>query len=193
MRHHFIVVFNDDHGDNVVLPRVTVTNMPIGDANILMQFGLTLGDSPFVYFPDDDNSLPCHLDELLALIQDSPIDAAFGAPETVSPRGIMIEQFPRIQAGKFIVDALAGQALLPSYALPLAALFSRRMVERVHVDDGRSYHGGNGLPFNVQLMNADVLITALPSMGRRVRLHKDNDNGIIAPLPVSELASDIRI
>ncbi|WP_374834467.1 hypothetical protein [Paenochrobactrum pullorum] len=206
MRHHFIVIFDDDHGDNVkallrwieqaretmVLPRVTVTNMPAGDANILRQFGLALGDSPFVYFQDDDDPLPCHLDERIALMHDSPVDAVFGATETVTSRGIVVEQFPRIHDDSFTVDVLAGQAMFPSYGHPLAALFSRKMLERVPIDDGRSYHGGNGLPFNVRLMNAGVIITALPTVCRRVRLHTDNDNGIIERISAAELASDIR-
>lgn len=58
-----------------------------------------LGDSPFVYFQDDDDPLPCHLDE-------------------------------------------------------------RKMLERVPVDDGRSYHVGNGLPFNVRAFH-DVIAKKL--------------------------------
>lgn len=206
MRHHFIVVFDDDHEDNVqallrwldkaretmVLPRVSATNAPMGRPDMLRQLGLTIGSNPYVYFQDDDDPLPLHLEERMAMMEHGHLDAVFGATETITERGVTVEQFPRIVHGRFVSDVLAGQAMFPSYGHPLAALFTRKVLNRVPIYDGRHYHNGNALPFNVRFMNSGVIITSLPDICRRVRLHSDNDTGILGTRAAIELASDIR-
>ena len=206
MRHHFIVVFDDDHEDNVqallrwldraretmVLPRVSATNAPAGSPDILRQIGLSIGSNPYVYFQDDDDPLPLHLDRRMAMMEHGHLDAVFGATETITERGVTVEQFPRIVNGRFVSDVLAGQAVFPSYGHPLAALFTRKVLNRVPIYDGRHYHNGSALPFNVRFMNTGVIITSLPDICRRVRLHADNDSGILGPVPAMELAADIR-
>ncbi|MCO7728729.1 hypothetical protein NJB93_19290 [Brucella intermedia] len=206
MRHHFIVVFDDDHEDNVqallrwldraretmVLPRVSATNAPAGSPDILRQIGLSIGSNPYVYFQDDDDPLPLHLDRRMAMMEHGHLDAVFGATETITERGVTVEQFPRIVNGRFVSDVLAGQAVFPSYGHPLAALFTRKVLNRVPIYDGRHYHNGNALPFNVRFMNTGVIITSLPDVCRRVRLHADNDSGILGALAAMELAADIR-
>jgi len=206
MRHHFIVVFDDDHENNVqallrwldraretmVLPRVSATNAPAGSPDVLRQIGLSIGSNPYVYFQDDDDPLPLHLDERMAMMEYGHLDAVFGATETVTERGVVVEQFPRIVNGRFANDVLAGQSLFPSYGHPLAALFSRRALARIPIYDGCRYHTGNALPFNVRFLNAGVIITYRPDVCRRVRLHADNDTGILQPSAAKELAADIR-
>lgn len=205
MRHHFIVVFDDDHEDNVqallrwldraretmVLPRVSATNAPAGSPDILRQIGLSIGSNPYVYFQDDDDPLPLHLDERMTMMEYGHLDAVFGATETVTGRGVVVEQFPRIVNGRFVSDVLAGQAIFPSYGHPLAALFTRKALDRVPIYDGRHYHNGSALPFNVRFMNTRNIITALPDVCRRVRLHGDNDSGILEAPAAKELAADI--
>jgi len=206
MRHHFIVVFDDDHEDNVqallrwldraretmVLPRVSATNAAAGSPDILRQIGLSIGSNPYVYFQDDDDPLPLHLDHRMTMMEYGHLDAVFGATETITERGVTVEQFPRIVNGRFVSDVLAGQAVFPSYGHPLAALFTRKVLNRVPLYDGRHYHNGSALPFNVRFMNTGVIITSLPDVCRRVRLHADNDSGILGPLAAMELATDIR-
>ncbi len=206
MRHHFIVIFDDDHENNVhallrwldkaretmVLPRISATNAPAGSPDILRQIGLGMGSNPYVYFQDDDDPLPLHLDQCMKLMEHGHLDAVFGGTETITERGMTVEQFPRIINGKFVGDVLAGQALFPSYGHPLAALFTRKVLQRVPIYDGSHYHNGNALPFNVRFMNSCVIITALPDICRRVRLHRDNDTGILNTRSAMELATDIR-
>lgn len=205
MRHHFIVVFDDDHEDNVqallrwldtaretmVLPRVSATNAPAGSADVLRQLGFSIGSNPYVYFQDDDDPLPLNLDSRMAMMEYGHLDAVFGATETVTERGVVVEQFPRIVSGRFATDVLAGQAVFPSYGHPLAALFTRKALDRVPIHDGRTYLCGNALPFNVRFMNTPYIITALPDVCRRVRLHADNDSGILEAPAAKELAADI--
>lgn len=206
MRHHFIVVFDDDHEDNVqallrwldkaretmVLPRVSATNAPMGRPDMLRQLGVSIGSNPYVYFQDDDDPLPLHLDERMAMMEHGHLDAVFGATETVTERGIVVEQFPRIVNSRFVSDVLAGQALFPSYGHPLAALYSREALDRVPIFDGCHYHNSNSMPFNVRFMNAPGIITVIENVCRRVRLHRDNDTGILHPSAAAELAADIR-
>src|SRR5690606_31883865 len=118
MRHHFIVVFDDDNDDNVqallrwldkaretmVLPRVSATNAPAGSADVLRQLGFSIGSNPYVYFQDDDDPLPLHLDSRMAMMEYGHLDAVFGATETVTERGTVVEQFPRIVNGRFASD-----------------------------------------------------------------------------------------
>lgn len=120
------------------------------------------------------------------------LDAVFSGTETITERGMTVDQFPRILSSRFVSDVSAGQALFPSYGHPFAALFTRKVLQRVPIYDGTHYHNGNALPFNVGFMNSCVIITALSDIVRRVRLHRDNDTGILNTRSAMELATDIR-
>lgn len=71
------------------------------------------------------------------------LDTVFGGTETVTERGMAVEQFSRILNGKFVNDVLVGLALFPSYRLPLAALFRRQVLNRVPIYEGKYYHNAH--------------------------------------------------
>ena len=164
--------------EDLPLPWVlTTTAEPEARQNLaaLRQQGVGMGVNPFVYFQDDDDPLPSGMPRRIDLMQSQGWDAVYGAVETVTSRGQMIERFPGINgSGQFAYDPVAGSRWFPTYLHPLAALFKRSVFEAVPYFDGNAYKMCDNAAFFTRLLFSGAKVTALPDIVRRAVQHDDN-------------------
>ncbi|MEC9291713.1 MAG: hypothetical protein VX730_04850 [Pseudomonadota bacterium] len=211
IRHHFIVVFDTDtdherlklehwlaHTREVLpLPRVTVltaTETERRNQNALRQKALEQGSNPYVYFQDDDDFLPLNLDHFLqAAEEEQELAAVYGVTETVNSKHHLIEQFPTLHNNMFEVDAEEASRWFPTYAHPIAALFKRDMVEDIPIykEGDPSFCTGASV-FCLRLTESGKAFKFIPKVIRQVKLHEDNDDGILTEILREEIARDIK-
>lgn len=196
IRHTFIVVFSNTQGDaleelaswyqrkreEMPLPNIVARQLPnhITDLNVLRQYALTLGRSPYVYFQDDDDPLPHGLDIRIDMMNIQTWDAVYGVTETFNARNHTVEAFPTVSPnGHYLYDPLEGSKWFPTFAHPLAALFRRSSLETVGIDDKKNYSLTGNAAFMARLLNSGCRVTFLPDIIRRVRHHDGNTTGLV--------------
>ncbi len=198
MRHHFIVIF--DHEDETEMKRLTGwfesarehTPLPHLTARVmqhkpglaaLRQAGLNIGMNPFVYFQDDDDPLPDHLDDCIELILAEGWDAVYGCSESMNARSQRVELFPPLIGNEpgnpFQYNPLQASRIFPTYIHPLAALFRRSLFERFPYDNGHDFKGFDNAAFFVRLLFGGAKLTCQPWLIRKVTQHEGNTTALV--------------
>jgi hypothetical protein len=211
IRHHFIVIFDTSNDqerlklehwlayarESLPLPRVTVLTAEESERhnpNALRQKALKEGVNPYVYFQDDDDSLPLNLDNFLKEAEKNPhLAAIYGVTETVNSKHHLIEQFPTIHNNMFELDAKEASRWFPTYAHPIAAIFKRSDIEDIPVykQGDPSFYTGASV-FCLRFTESGKNIEFIPKIIRQVKLHKDNDDGILTESLREEIVKDIK-
>lgn len=209
-KHRFIFVFDHpaeeaeetfrdwvrDH-EHLPLPRVsthTISPELSGNLAAIRQKGFDMGDSPFIYFQDDDDPLPCGIERRLKLMLTQPWEAVYGATETITTRGQLIERFPTMRhEHMFLYDVVEGTRWFPTYLHPLSALFRRSMIERFKYDDGTPYRIFENAAFVTRMLHGGARVVALADVMRRAVQHGDNlSDPIFSGAERADLVADIR-
>lgn len=164
--------------ESVPLPKLTIINVngKRGELNYLRQQGIEKGSLPFVYFQDDDDSLPLNLEIVLQILnENNELNAVFGVTELINQHYQIVESFPSItHEGQFKIDPIEAARWFPTYPHPSAGVFRRSTFENFPYYTGQLYRVcGNGA-FLMQLLYMGGNIEFIPYIIRRGLLHKTN-------------------